>query len=104
MKLTLRQIATKDLPFLKKVYRSTREFELNKTNWPEEQKNQFIEFQFNAQHSYYSNAYDGADFNIILDNNIPVGRLYIWRTENQIRIMDIALLPENQKKGLEQKF
>lgn len=100
MQITLRIVQTKDLEFLKKVYRSTRENELNKTGWNESEKIKFIDFQFNAQHAHYSNAYKGAEFNIIEHNKEDIGRLYIWETETQIRIMDIALLPEHTGKGI----
>lgn len=93
-----------DFPFLKRLYRTTREYELNLTDWNEEQKESFIEFQFNAQHSHYTSVYDNIDFKIILLNNQEVGRLYLWETEHQIRIIDIALLPEITGKGIGTKI
>jgi len=100
MEITFRPICKDDHPFLKKVYRSTREKELLQTFWTEEEKQKFIDFQFKAQHSHYVNAYKGAEFNIIMKKNTNIGRLYIWETENQIRIMDIALLEEFTGKGI----
>ncbi len=100
MEITFRPICKGDHPFLKKVYRSTREKELLQTFWTEAEKQKFIEFQFNAQHSHYINAYKGAEFNIIMKKNTDIGRLYIWETEKQIRIMDIALLEEHTGKGI----
>jgi ribosomal protein S18 acetylase RimI-like enzyme len=100
MNLKLRKIGETDTEFLMKVYRSTREPELDATGWDEDQKRKFIEFQFNAQHSHYKSAYKGADFLIIEQNGTDIGRLYVWRTEKQIRIMDIAILPEFRGKGI----
>ncbi|MEN8115917.1 MAG: GNAT family N-acetyltransferase [Bacteroidota bacterium] len=100
MKINYRAIEKSDFPFLKKVYRSTREEELETTGWSDEEKEKFIEFQFNAQHTHYSNAYKDAGFFIIQFNKTDVGRLYLWRTEKQIRIMDIALLPEYRNKSI----
>lgn len=100
MQINFRNIQSNDFTFLKKVYRSTREEELDRTMWNEDEKSKFIDFQFNAQHSHYTNAYKGAGFNIIEWNNIKVGRLYLWETETQIRIMDIALLIEFRGKGI----
>ncbi|MDP3913845.1 MAG: GNAT family N-acetyltransferase [Bacteroidota bacterium] len=100
MKISFRKVSEDDFPFLRKVYRSTREEELSQANMSEEDKSRFIEFQFNAQHTHYSQAYKDAEFNLILLDDKPVGRLYIWRTETQIRIMDIALLPDFQGKGV----
>lgn len=100
MKIGFRKINENDFPFLRKVYRSTREEELSQVNMSEEDKSRFIEFQFNAQHSNYSQAYKDAEFDLIVLNDKPAGRLYVWRTEAQIRIMDIALLPEFRGKGV----
>jgi len=99
MKISYRIITENDFPFLRKLYRSTREEELSLSSMTEEEKQKFIEFQFNAQHTYYKSAYSGAEMKIILLNNSPAGRLYLWRTENQIRIMDISLLPKYRGQG-----
>lgn len=104
MNIIFRKQLESDFPFLKKLYRTTREHELNQTNWNEKQKESFIEFQFNAQYSHYSSSYDNIDFKIILLNNVSVGRLYLWETENQIRIVDISLLPESTGKGIGSKI
>lgn len=104
MKLNFRKITEKDFPFLKKVYRSTRENELDLTSWDETQKSGFIEFQFNAQHAYYMNVYKNAEFQIIESDNVDIGRLYTWKTEHQIRIVDIAILTEFRGKGVGTKI
>lgn len=104
MKISFRKVNEDDFPFLRKVYRSTREEELSQANMSEDDKSRFIELQFNAQHTHYSQAYKNAEFNLILLDDKPAGRLYIWRTETQIRIMDIALLPNFQGKGVGSKI
>jgi len=104
MKISFRKVTNDDFAFLQKVYRSTREEELSQANMSEDDKSRFIEFQFNAQHKHYSQAYKGAEFNLILLDDKPAGRLYVWRTESQIRIMDIALLPDFQGKGIGTKI
>jgi ribosomal protein S18 acetylase RimI-like enzyme len=100
MNIIFTAITEDNLIFLKKVYRSTREEELRLTSWDEKQKSDFIDQQFNAQHVYYHQVYEGASFSIIQTNNQPAGRLYIWETESQIRIIDIALLPEFRGQGI----
>jgi ribosomal protein S18 acetylase RimI-like enzyme len=37
---------------------------------------------------------------VILRKGVPVGRLHIGRGEREIRIVDIALLPEHRKAGI----
>jgi GNAT superfamily N-acetyltransferase len=104
MDITFRPISEADFSFLKKVYRSTRQQELQVTGWTEEKQAEFIEFQFNAQHVHYTSAYAGAEFQVIVLNKTDAGRLYLWRTEKQIRIMDIALLPEYTGNGIGTKI
>lgn len=104
MIIHIRSITENDFPFLMKVYRSTREKELETTGWTEEEKTKFTDIQFNTQHSYYTNSYIGTEFKIIEVNNVDVGRLYTWRTNDQIRIMDIAILPEHIRRGIGTKI
>lgn len=100
MKLIFNKITTIDFPFLLKLYRSTREKELSLLNMTEDQKSKFIEFQFNAQHVYYTNNYPDAEFDLIIQDKKPIGRLYVLRSEKEIRIIDISLLPEVRGKGI----
>jgi GNAT superfamily N-acetyltransferase len=100
MSLTYRPVAEGDLPFLKRVYRSTREDELQLTGWDEAFKETFIDQQFTAQHQYYREAYHDASFQLILLDGKEAGRLYVWESDRQIRIVDIALLPEFRNQGI----
>lgn len=104
MEITFRKINESDLPFLKAVYRSTREAELKLVDWPELQKEQFINQQFEAQHDYYQQVYYQATFEVILFKDEPAGRLYLWESEQQIRIVDIALLPHYRNLGIGSKI
>ncbi len=77
---------------------------LHPTNWIEQEKSNLIEFQFNAQHSFYTNTFKNADFLKIVLNKEKVGRLYISRDETQIRLIDISLLKEFIRKGIGTKI
>lgn len=98
--LTLRPVTPDDLPFLQRVYAGTRMDELALTDWDEAHKTAFIEMQFSAQHEYYTKNYRGAQFQIVVLNGEPIGRLYVDRWADQIRIIDIALLPEQRGRGV----
>lgn len=85
------------------VYASTRIDELNRAlEWSEEQKDAFIHHQFNAQDDYYKKVYPDATYDLILYNDITVGRFYVERflLEGTIRIIDIAILPVFRKLGI----
>lgn len=101
MSLALRPIGPEDMPFLLRLYRSTREEELAMVvDWSDEQKDWFILMQFNAQHTWYQEHYVGATFDVILVDEAPAGRLYVHRREREIRLVDIAFLPEFRNRGL----
>jgi ribosomal protein S18 acetylase RimI-like enzyme len=98
--LELRPAGPEDVPFLLGVYASTREEELKLVPWPEEQKSAFVRMQFHAQKAYYEANYTGAVFQIILADGEPAGRLYTRRTDDEIRVMDIAILPAFRNLGI----
>lgn len=68
--------------------------------WTPEQKRAFLDFQFSAQTKHYEEFYAEAEFLIIELDDTPIGRLYIYRGQEEIEIIDIALLPEFRGKGL----
>ncbi len=100
MSITFRAITERDMPFLERVYASTRQDELSVVPWSKQQKSDFLAWQFQAQHTHYMTHYPDADFEIILKNGQPIGRLYQETWSNQIRIIDIALLPEHRGHGI----
>lgn len=100
MNITLRTAEPSDLPFLYRVYASTRMEELAQVDWTDEQKEAFLQMQFTAQHSHYQEYYPEAAFQVILVDGEPGGRLYVSRWPDQIRIVDIALLPEHRNAGI----
>jgi len=97
--LTLRLITPDDSDFLYRVYASAREAELALTGWDDAQKMAFLRMQFNAQHAYYQEHYTTAQFLIIELEGEPIGRLYVVQWPDEIRIIDIALLPEYRDRG-----
>ena len=100
--IAYRPIADSDLPFLGRLYASTRQEELAVTGWPQEQIDAFLVQQFEAQHKHYSENYRSASFDLILDpeSGEPVGRLYLDRRDKEFRIVDIALLPGWRGRGI----
>jgi ribosomal protein S18 acetylase RimI-like enzyme len=96
----LRIAGPEDFDFLARVYASTRTEELAPVPWSSEQKAAFLRSQAEAQDKYYRENYTTAEFLVILDGDVPVGRLYVDRWPDEIRLMDIALLPEHRGKGL----
>jgi GNAT superfamily N-acetyltransferase len=98
--ISLRRIKPEDDSFLAGVYASTRWDELAPTGWSDEEKTIFCRRQFDAQSAHYRENYPGALLQVIEDAGVPIGRLYVARWEREIRIMDIALLPEHRGSGI----
>jgi ribosomal protein S18 acetylase RimI-like enzyme len=98
--LTFRRITEADLPFLARVYASTRAEEMAVvTSLTAAQKAAFLEAQFHLQHAHYQKYYPQADWLVTMRDGEDVGRLYIERWPSQHRIIDIAFLPEHRGKG-----
>lgn len=98
--VTLRQAVAGDDEFLFAVYSGTRTDELAQVDWDDRQKEDFLRMQFKAQSQHYTTQYPDAEFQIILIDDEPAGRLYVHRRPNEIRVMDIALLAAFQRQGV----
>jgi GNAT superfamily N-acetyltransferase len=98
--VTRRPIGPQDMDFLADLYASTRADELSIVDWDEEEKAKFLKMQFDAQHAHYQEHYGNADFDIILYDGEPIGRLYLERMKDEYRLIDIALILEYRNKGL----
>ena len=96
----LRPVTDGDRDFLAAVYASTRAEELEVTGWTDAEKAGFCRMQFDAQDAHYRQHYPGAKFEVIESAGIDVGRLYVDRWPQEIRIMDITLLPAHRGKGI----
>jgi ribosomal protein S18 acetylase RimI-like enzyme len=91
--VTLRPVGPDDQAFLFEVYASTRVGELATVPWDDLQKAAFLQMQFTAQQQYYQEQYPHAAFEVVLVDGKPAGRLYVNRGPDELRIIDIAILP-----------
>ena len=69
-------------------------------DWTDEQKAAFLDMQFEAQHRYYREQFPDADYLVVEMDGDAVGRIYLHRREDELRLIDIALLPEARNRGL----
>ncbi len=89
-----------DRDFLSRLYASTRADEMALLDWSAEEKNAFLAMQFEAQTRHYDEHYADAEFMIIERDKTPIGRLCLHRRVDEIRVVDIALLPEARRSGI----
>ncbi len=99
-KIEFRIITDQDKAFLFDVYASTREWEFALTVWPEAEKQVFLKSQYKAQDQTYKMRYLGAIYRIIQLDGEDIGRLYVDRQDDKLMIIDFALLPQFQGRGI----
>lgn len=98
--VALRPATPADRELLFRVYASTREEELAPVPWPPEAKDAFLRQQFDAQDAWWRTHYAGATFEVVVVDGRDAGRLYLWEGETEVRIVDVALLPEARRGGV----
>jgi ribosomal protein S18 acetylase RimI-like enzyme len=98
-RVTLRPEQPGDEPFLSAVYASTREAELALTNWEEPARRAFLDMQFAAMRRGYADMYPAGEFLIIVLGERPIGRMVLNRMAEDIRVVDLALLPADRNAG-----
>jgi ribosomal protein S18 acetylase RimI-like enzyme len=68
--------------------------------WPPEQVEAFLRSQFELQHREYRRNYADASFEVLVVDGADAGRLYVRRTDDEVHLIDIALLPEFRGRGI----
>lgn len=96
----LRHATGADLPWLCRLYATTRAQEMARVPWPESARRAFLEQQFGLQHRHYVTHYGDSDFLILEDAHGPVGRYYLQRAAPDHLIVDISLVPEARNRGI----
>ena len=96
----LRPAVEDDREFLFALYGTTRAHELDAWGWEPAQRNAFLKTQFDAQARSYRAQYPAADHSIILRDDLAVGRMIVARGNDELRLVDIALMPEHQRCGI----
>lgn len=98
--ITLRPVMPEDEVFLFEVYCSDRLDELVSLNWPADQRQDFLAKQYAAQQRFFKTDYPQANELVILRAGDRVGRIVVDRGEREIRMVDLALLPEHRNAGI----
>ncbi len=62
-------------------------------------RSNFLTVQFKASQGYRA-AFPEAEFQIVLLDGVNAGRLIVHRTREELRVVDIALLPGHRNAGI----
>jgi GNAT superfamily N-acetyltransferase len=99
MTVTLRPAQPDDEGLIFTLYAASRSDEMAAWGWPEAQQKAFLRLQFNGRQQHYKTEYPGAEQQIILLDEAPIGGLLVVRLDQSYRLADIVLLPEYRGKG-----
>jgi GNAT superfamily N-acetyltransferase len=97
---SLRPATEGDSELLYRIYASTRDEELAPVPWDAPAREAFLRMQFAAQDSYYRQTYPHASYDLIVDGEEALGRLYVDRGAAAWLVIDLALLPRHRGKGI----
>jgi ribosomal protein S18 acetylase RimI-like enzyme len=100
LSVELRPATEADRPLLEAVYAASRAAELEPVLWPDEVKAAFLASQFALQDTAYRGAYPDGRFLVVEVDGRSAGRLYLADLPGELRIVDIALLPAVQGRGV----
>jgi ribosomal protein S18 acetylase RimI-like enzyme len=95
----LRPVTNTDQPFLAALYATTRD-DLALLPLAGDQRDALVAMQYRAQDLHYRQQFPGAAFDVVESGGRPVGRLYVDRGADDIRVVDISLLPEHRGGGI----
>lgn len=99
MTVMLRPVTPEDEEFLLQVYASARAEEMAQVPWSDSQREAFLRMQLAAQHAHYRQHNPTATYDLILLDGEAIGRLYVARREEEIRILDITILHAHRNRG-----
>ncbi|MCP5528058.1 MAG: GNAT family N-acetyltransferase [Verrucomicrobiales bacterium] len=97
--LALRPETPADGDFLFSLFASARD-DIARSTLAEEEKTRLLRLQFTAQTRHYRTQFPGGEFLIIMLRDRRAGRLCRHFGADEIRIVDLALLPEFRGQGL----
>lgn len=97
--MMLRPVTEGDEEFLLAVYHNSRAEELDQVHWEEGQREAFIKWQYEMQRREYDARFPEAEYLVVLIDNHPAGRIWVGRSDEEIRLLDIAILREFQNRG-----
>lgn len=98
--LTLRPARTDDQEFLYRLFCSVYSEKLQLVALNEEEKNRLIDLMYLSFTQHYSTLAPALDDRLVLLNNESIGRMILLQMREEIRLADIAILPQYRQRGI----
>src|SRR6516162_3073045 len=98
--LAVRPALPQDEIFMYELYSAIRKPEFAQTALTPNQLEHLIRLQFRGQLSSYTQNYPNSCYHIVLVDSKPVGRFWVAPGEREFHLVDIAVHPSLQSKGI----
>ena len=99
MAVTLRSVSPSDESFCYRLYEALQIERLGWQNWNGPERDGLLRLSYNGFKLTYQNI-PGVEDQVIAEEEEPVGRLVLIHRDREVRLADIALLPEARNRGL----
>ena len=96
----LRKVSAADEGFVGTLFKAVRAEQFEAANLPAALLDTLLEQQLRAQTAGYAERHPDAATLIVIHGDVPVGRLIVQMERQSWRIVDIALLPDAQGRGI----
>jgi len=98
--LAVRPAQPLDEIFLYDLYSAVRGPEFALAPVTPTQREHLIRMQFQAQMSAYTQMFPNSCYHVVLLDSEPVGRLWVAQMDDEFQLVDIAVHPQVQRKGV----
>jgi ribosomal protein S18 acetylase RimI-like enzyme len=98
--IAVRPALPQDEIFLYELYSAVRGPEFALAPITPTQREHLIRMQFRASMSAYAQMFPNSCYHLVLLDSKPVGRLWVWKGPAEFHLVDIAVHPSVQSKGI----
>ena len=82
------------------LFRDARAPEFASLEWDDHRLDALLRTQFSAQRADYSRRFPGAEQRLALLEGEPVALLWVWHTDDHIRLLDIVVAASHRDAGI----
>ncbi len=98
--IEMRPAEPADQRFMEQLYSSTRGADQRMDGCDARTEALLVALQFRARQAQLRTQYPHGDIAVIFERDRPIGSLYVNYGHEDIRILDISLLPEYRNRGI----
>jgi len=90
----------RDVEFLYEIYANARNADARTPPLGQNDRHLLLTSRFMAEHINLIAAYPHATYAVLCRNDQKIGRVYAWKGQDHIRLIDITLHPHHRKQGI----